>query len=78
MFEVDFAHDSLLERLHGGLAHGRSPQLRELWLAAFASLLRCIWLFRNRAKFDGVQANVINACRLIIGQICSSNRIGSG
>ncbi|KAK9931139.1 hypothetical protein M0R45_018433 [Rubus argutus] len=77
MFGMGGLYGSLVDLLHHGLA-GRSPQLRELWLAAFVAVLWCIWHFRNKAKFDGINPQVAKAYRLISGQISSSNKLGSG
>lgn len=51
-FELPAIPSSLLDILQLALINGRSPQLKELWVACFNSVLWFIWQARNKAKYD--------------------------
>ncbi|PRQ28207.1 putative ribonuclease H-like domain, acyl-CoA desaturase [Rosa chinensis] len=57
---------------------GRSPQLRELWVACFCASLWFIWQTRNKVRYEGITPDVAMACRLINGHVYASSRIATG
>lgn len=64
--------------LHLGLINGRNPQLKELWVTCFTSVLWFIWQARNKAKYDNKIFTVVGVCRLIFGHIQAASRIATG
>ncbi|XP_062014448.1 uncharacterized protein LOC133730976 [Rosa rugosa] len=77
-FELGGLPGTLLELLFKGHRVGRSPQLKELWIACFCSTLWFIWQTRNRCKFEGIVPNAMHACRMISGYVNTSGRIATG
>ncbi|PRQ58650.1 hypothetical protein RchiOBHm_Chr1g0361641 [Rosa chinensis] len=69
---------SLHELFALGLMVGRSPQLRELWVACFCASLRFIWQTRNKVRYDGITPDVAMACRSINGHVYAFSRIATG
>ncbi|PRQ35239.1 putative ribonuclease H-like domain, reverse transcriptase zinc-binding domain-containing protein [Rosa chinensis] len=68
---------SLIEVWQVGLVN-RSPQLKELWLACFTTVLWFIWQARNKMKHEGQGFNVAIIYRLIVGHVQAASRIASG
>lgn len=77
-FELGSIPHSLLDLFSLGLRDGRSPQLKELWIACFCTTLWFIWQTRNKVRYDSVIPNVAKACRLIDGHVNASSLIASG
>ncbi|PRQ50126.1 putative ribonuclease H-like domain, reverse transcriptase zinc-binding domain-containing protein [Rosa chinensis] len=77
-FELAAPPLSLYDMLQLELTNGRSPQLKELWVACFTSVLWFLWHARNKAKYDNRFITVVGVCRLVFGHIQSASRIASG
>ena len=78
LFELGLIPSSLLELLEFGLQAGRSPQLRELWLICFTSILWFVWHARNKTRFEGRCFSVQAVCRLISGHIRAVSHLATG
>ena len=79
IFELPVLPSSIMGVFLMGLHNGRSPQLKELWLICFTSvILWFIWHVRNKIRFDGRTSSIAAVCRLISGHIRAASRLASG
>ncbi|KAK9949954.1 hypothetical protein M0R45_005462 [Rubus argutus] len=78
LFELGVTPSSLLELLEFGMQAGRSPQIKELWLICFTSILWFVWHARNKTRFEGRCFSVKAVCRLISGHIRAASHLATG
>ena len=78
IFEIGLVPNTIAEVFSLGLAMDRSPQLKELWLICFTSILWYIWHARNQIRFESRIFSVAGVCRLVSGHIQASSRLATG
>lgn len=78
IFELGMIPSSILELYGLGLQNGRSPQLMELWLICFTSILWFVWHVRNKTRFDGCRFSVEVVCKLISSHIRATSHLTTG
>ncbi|KAL6202102.1 hypothetical protein ACLB2K_025813 [Fragaria x ananassa] len=78
IFELGMIPSSILELYGLGLQNGRSPQLMELWLICFTSILWFVWHVRNKTRFDGCRFSVEVVCTLISSHIRATSHLTTG
>ena len=74
LFELGTVPHSLIELLH----HGRSQQLKEIWLICYTTTLWFIWKIRNKVRHENFACDVNATRQLIMGHIKASSNLASG
>ena len=78
IFEIGVAPPTILEVFNLGNTVEKSPQLKELWLICFTSVLWFLWHARNQVRFESRNFTVAAVCRLISGHIQAASRLATG
>ncbi|ONI14505.1 hypothetical protein PRUPE_4G283800 [Prunus persica] len=78
VFGLHFTSGPLAVILSSGLSAHFSPQLMDLWLLMFRTIVWLIWDLRNKLRFEEKVSTVSSNCRTIINHVPASSPLARG